>query len=57
VVWEDIYRPELADEGLAWLKEVQSFKSAPPPERSAQYFCRDFCKFYDETGVIGCKGK
>lgn len=57
VVWEDIYRPELANEGLAWLREVKAMETAPAPERSAQYFCRDFCKFYDETGAVGCKGK
>ena len=57
VIWEDVYRPELANEGLAWLAEIKAMKSAPPAERSAAFFCRDFCKFYDVTGAIGCKGK
>ena len=56
-VWEDDYNPKLAEEGLAWLDDIQNLKSAPAPERSARYFCADFCKFYDATGGVGCPGK
>jgi len=56
-VWQDKYSPYQAQKGLAWLKEIKAMETPPPPERSAAFFCRDFCQFYDATGEIGCKGK
>lgn len=57
VKWEDSYSPELAQEGLAWLQEVRDMKEPPAPERPAFVFCRNYCSWFDETGVNGCPGK
>jgi len=47
------YSEEIALEALAWLDEVKALTAAPRPEKPKQ-LCRDYCKFYDPTGVIGC---
>ena len=56
-VWQAPYDEKVAQEGLAWIRDIKAMDSPPPPERSAAFFCRDFCSYYDATGVIGCQGK
>jgi hypothetical protein len=56
-VWQAAYDPEVAKQGLAWIKEIEALDSPPAPERNATFFCRDYCSFYDMTGEIGCQGK
>jgi len=38
---------------LNWLEDVRGLEAAPRPEKPKK-FCRDYCQFYDPTGVIGC---
>jgi len=57
VAWEDDYNPKLVDEARTWVAEVKAMQTPPPPERSAIYFCREYCQFYDQTGENGCTGK
>ena len=56
-VWQAPYDESVALEGLQWIAEIKAMESAPPPERSAAFFCRDFCSYYDPSGKIGCTGK
>lgn len=46
----------IAEEGLAWLADVRGSVLPPEPERPVS-FCRDYCGFFGETGVLGCPGK
>ena len=57
VSWEDDYNPKLVEEARAWVAEVKAMQTPPPPERSAAYFCREYCQFYDALGETGCQGK
>jgi hypothetical protein len=57
VAWEDDYNPALVEEARAWVAEVKAMKTAPAPERSARFFCAEYCSYYDATGENGCKGK
>lgn len=50
------YDESIALEGLAWLKEVKEMTESPEPEKFA-FFCRDYCGFYDASGIDGCAGK
>jgi len=56
-VWQAPYDESVALEGLQWIAEIKAMESAPPPERSAAFFCRDYCSYYDPSGKIGCTGK
>jgi len=56
-VWQAPYDESVAVEGLQWIAEIKAMESAPPPERSAAFFCRDYCSYYDPSGKIGCTGK
>ncbi len=49
------YDPELALQGIEWLRELQTLDTPPEGERPVR-FCRDYCQFYDATGEIGCPG-
>jgi hypothetical protein len=55
-VWEAPYSRKTALEGIQWVRDLQMQISPPAPERPRQ-FCKDFCEFYDETGLKGCAGK
>ena len=50
------YEPTVANEALAWLKDVNDSTDAPPPEKDAT-FCKHYCPYFDETGVFGCVGR
>ena len=54
-VWEESYNEDLALQGLAWLKDVRAMVEPPAPEKSV-FFCRNYCSYYDATGVTGCTG-
>jgi len=56
-VWQAPYDQAEADKGLNWLREIKEMQSPPPPERSAVFFCQNYCSYYDRTGVTGCPGK
>lgn len=43
-------------EGIQWIKDLQNTVYPPEPERPRQ-FCKNFCEYYDATGVSGCLGK
>ena len=40
------YDEAVALEALAWLADVEGREFAPEPERSARYFCIDYCEFF-----------
>jgi hypothetical protein len=42
--------------GIQWIKDLQNTIYPPEPERPKQ-FCKDFCEYYDPSGVVGCPAK
>lgn len=55
IVHEEPYNEGLALEGLEWLEEVRGMTDPPKPEMPLN-LCRDYCGFYDPSGVVGCPG-
>lgn len=55
VVHSEPYDPSIAEEALNWLAAIKESATAPDPERDQNY-CRSYCKYYDESGEIGCAG-
>jgi hypothetical protein len=55
IVHEEPYDERVAEEGLAWLADVRGMVEAPAPEMPLA-LCRDYCGFYDPSGVVGCVG-
>jgi hypothetical protein len=55
IVHAEPYDEGLALEGLAWLEEVRGLMDPPKPEMPLS-LCRDYCGFYDPSGVVGCPG-
>lgn len=55
IVHEEPYDEAMALEGLAWLAEVREMVEPPKPEMPLA-LCRDYCGFYDPSGVVGCQG-
>ena len=55
IVHEEPYDPRMAQEGLDWLAEVRGMVDPPKPEMPLN-LCRDYCGYYDPTGVVGCQG-
>lgn len=49
------YDESVALEALSWLADVKELPSRPKPEKKRK-FCKDYCGYYDPTGVIGCTG-
>ena len=49
------YDPSIGEEAIAWLEEIKKTSIAPDPEKDASY-CKFYCKYYDESGEIGCVG-
>ena len=49
------YDESIALEALGWLAAVKEAKEAPNPEKDASY-CKFYCKYYDESGQMGCVG-
>ena len=56
-VWEDKPSPKLVQEAKDWVKDVQDRTEPPAPERSANFFCAEYCSYFDPTSEIGCPGK
>lgn len=49
------YDPFIVKDALGWLKKIKESDVAPEAEKPAP-FCASYCKFYDPTGEIGCRG-
>lgn len=54
-VHSEPYDPKLAEEALNWLAAIRESAVAPEPERDQSY-CRFYCKYFDESGKVGCTG-
>ena len=54
-VYSEPYDPKIAEEALNWLAAIKETTEAPEPEKDVN-FCKSYCKYYDETGVMGCVG-
>lgn len=54
-VHSEAYDPSIAEEALNWLAAVKESEVAPDPERDQNY-CKSYCKYFDESGEIGCSG-
>jgi CRISPR/Cas system-associated exonuclease Cas4 (RecB family) len=54
-VHSEPYDPEIAEEALNWLAAIKESAVAPEPERDQSY-CRFYCKYFDESGKVGCTG-
>jgi CRISPR/Cas system-associated exonuclease Cas4 (RecB family) len=55
-VHSEPYDREIALQGIEWVHQLQTQISPPAPERPRN-FCKDFCEYFDATGVKGCQGK
>lgn len=49
------YDPAIAEKALNWLANVKESAEVPEPERDPSY-CKFYCKYFDETGKMGCAG-
>ena len=49
------YDPKIAEEALNWLEAIKASEVMPEPEKDSN-FCKFYCKYYDETGEMGCTG-
>ena len=56
-LWEDVPNPKLVQEAKDWVTDVKNRTEPPAPERSANFFCAEYCSFFDPTSEIGCPGK
>ena len=54
-VHSEPYDPKLAEDALNWLSAIKESADAPGPERDQNY-CKFYCKYFDESGKIGCTG-
>jgi hypothetical protein len=57
VVWQDDYKPEIAKEALEWLRNLKDWAASddePPAPELTQSFCKNYCPYFDPSGVIGC---
>jgi hypothetical protein len=54
-VHSEPYDPSIAEEALNWLAAVKESEVAPEPEKDQNY-CKSYCKYFDESGEIGCSG-
>ena len=49
------YSEEIALTAMAWLEEVKAMTELPEPEKDSN-FCKNYCQYYDESGMMGCTG-
>jgi CRISPR/Cas system-associated exonuclease Cas4 (RecB family) len=54
-VHSEPYDPKIAEEALNWLSAIKESAEPPSPERDQSY-CRSYCKYFDESGEMGCTG-
>lgn len=56
-VFQDDYRPEVAEKALEWLADLKQWAATddppPKPERPIN-FCKDYCPYFDRSGAGGC---
>lgn len=50
------FSPDVCKEALTWLSQVRGSEFPPPAEKDP-VFCKNYCGFYDPTGVKGCVGR
>lgn len=55
-VWSAPYDRNIALAGIEWVKQLKEMKEPPLPEKD-WYFCKNFCEYFDESGVVGCPSK
>lgn len=56
-VFQDAYKPEVAQQALDWLQELRAWAAtddAPPKPEKPVNFCKDYCPYFDASGVKGC---
>ena len=51
----EAYDEDIALTALAWLEGVKASTELPEPEKDSN-FCKSYCQYYDESGVMGCTG-
>lgn len=51
----EAYDESIALEALEWLSQVKAMELAPEPEKDSN-FCKSYCQYYDESGMMGCTG-
>ena len=49
------YDETMAEAALHWLTNVKAMTEAPAPEKEAS-FCKNYCQYFDPTGIMGCVG-
>ena len=54
-VHSEPYDPKMAEDALNWLSAIKESAEAPGPERDQSY-CKFYCKYFDESGEMGCTG-
>jgi hypothetical protein len=54
-VHTEAYDEDIALTALAWLEGVKASTELPEPEKDSN-FCKSYCQYYDESGVMGCTG-
>lgn len=53
IIHSEPYDAAIAEEALAWLREIEAMTEAPAPEREPNSFCKSYCQFFGEL----CQGK
>jgi PD-(D/E)XK nuclease superfamily len=58
-IHQEPYDPKMAQDALDWLSELQDlvFNQGVIPEPDPtknQWFCSNYCEFYDKSGQVGC---
>jgi len=56
-IHQQMYSADTTVDALNWIEEVMFYGDSLPPADHHRNFCRDYCRFYDPSGVIGCEGK
>ena len=55
-IHQQAYSRETALEALDWAQAIIEDAGIPAPGMPVR-FCRDYCRYYDPSGEIGCEGK
>jgi hypothetical protein len=56
-IWQDVYRPDVAEEALKWLRDLKAWAAtddAPPEPELSVSFCRSYCPYFNREGDAGC---
>lgn len=57
VIHQESYDQSVTMEALDWIEQVMNYGDILPPADHHRNFCRDYCKYYDPSGQVGCEGK